>query len=274
MGKRDLRKRELFIIAAVCLIGCIFIAGIHLRPEEKITGTQAALPSGVPESKEQTAEPSPSPTVDPTEKMATFFQGPKSWKERRVWSGEWGDSCYDGGNFGGFGCGLCCMANIYTSLTPYECSPLDMYRYAKKASGYGGGGAIDWGYIKETLRMAGFTSDVFRKPRRYETFQKAARETIAMIAVVSSQNSTCYWKDTPGHYVTILAYDEKKDRIFLGDSGDPSHNRQWVPLKKIYQSLKTANRWQYLAVTAYDRASDQWKHHGFGGVCILPEGFP
>ena len=53
----------------------------------------------------------PAPTVDPTEKIATFLQGPKSWKERREWSGKWGKDLYDGGSLGGFGCGLCCMAH-------------------------------------------------------------------------------------------------------------------------------------------------------------------
>jgi hypothetical protein len=219
--------------------------------------------------------PSPSPTVtaDPTENIATFLQGPKSWAARRVWSGEWGEAYYDGGSFGGFGCGLCCMANLYTSLTPYECSPLDMYRYARKKSGYEGGGAIDWGYIRKTLAAAGISGDVGRKPSDYETFQKKVKEAEAVIVVVSSQNSTCYWKNTPGHYVTLFMYNEENDKIFLADSGDPEHNRQWVSLKKIYRSLKIANTWQFFAVSGYDKEKDTWKHTGFGGTVVLPDGW-
>jgi hypothetical protein len=165
------------------------------------------------------------------------------------------------------------MANLYTSLSEYECSPLDMYRYAKKKSGYGGGGAIDWGYMKETLAAAGISGDVGRKPSEYETFQKKVKAAAAMIVVVSSQDSTCYWKNTPGHYVTLFLYDEAADKVFLADSGDPNHNRHWVSLKKIYRSLKTANSWQFFAVNGYDKERDSWKHSGFGGTVILPDGW-
>lgn len=210
---------------------------------------------------------------DPTERIATWFQGPKTWKARAEWSGKWGDSDYDGSRFGAFGCGLCCMANIYCSLTDYRCSPADMYEYAKKVSGYGGGGAIDWGFMKNTLESAGFTCMVGNKPAKYSEFQQIIRQSQACIVVVSSYDSTCYWKDTPGHYVTLFLYDETTDKIFLGDSGDPGHNRKWVPLKKIYRSLKTSNRRQYLAVTGYDEKADRWKHEGIGGEYVLPEGW-
>lgn len=229
---------------------------------------------GAPASEHDLFPPEPpEPTEDPTGDIATFLQGPKSWEGRLTWSGEWGEAWYDGGKFGGFGCGLCCMANLYTSLSPYECSPLDMYRYAKKISGYGGGGAIDWGYIKDTMKAAGFTSDVWRKPNTYKKFQKQVKTAMAVLVVVSSYDSTCFWQDTPGHYVTLFLYDSGTDRIFLADSGDPGHNRRWVPLKKIYRSLKTSNRWQYLAVTGYSEEADTWKHRGYGGVCLLPEGW-
>lgn len=230
--------------------------------EEDINVTNSAISA----SEQRTRE-----LEEQSENMATFLQGPKSWKERREWSGKWGKEMYDGSGFGGFGCGLCCMANIYTSYSPYVCSPVDMYQYAQKVTEYGGYGAIDWGYMKGTLKSAGFTSDVWRKPKKYETFRKKIAASLATIVVVSSNDSDCYWKDTPGHYVTILQYNEMTDQIFLGDSGDPSHNRQWVDLKKIYKSLKKANNWQYLAVTAYDESKDKWKHKKISGSCVLPQ---
>lgn len=253
-------------MAAIML--AVVLNRVHPVKNAPETTSGAAIGSTLKES--ETAAPKPKQTPGAEENIATFLQGPKSWKARLTWSGAWGDAYYDGGKFGGFGCGLCCMANLYTSLTPYECSPLDMYRFAKKTSGYGGGGAIDWGYIKETLRCAGFTSDVGKKPSTYKEFQAMVKENLAVLAVVSSQDSTCYWQNTPGHYVTLFLYDEAGDKIFLADSGDPDHNRNWVSLKKIYRSLKTANRWQYLAVSAYDKKADTWKHHGFGGECVLP----
>ena len=77
------------------------------------------------------AKPTPKPE-DPTKQIYTYLQGPKSWNMGLDWSGEWGESFMDGGSFGGFGCGLCCMANIYSTLSKGECSPVDMYRYVKK----------------------------------------------------------------------------------------------------------------------------------------------
>lgn len=285
MKKRNYTKKQLALIVLASM-GMILlsVALNRLCPpgDEKAsdTATGAATGATILPGESQTAvttanqgedTPCPTPTMDPAEKTASFLQGPRSWKEKRVWSGEWGDAYYDGGSFGGFGCGLCCMANIYTTLTPYECSPLDMYRYAKKKSGYGGGGAIDWAYIKATMQAAGFTGKTGRKPSDYEKFQKIVKESMAVIVVISSSDSTCYWKDTPGHYVTLFHYDETADRVFLTDSGDPDHNRERIPLKKVYRSLKTANTRQYFSVTEYRESADRWKHHGYGGTCILPQ---
>ena len=58
------------------------------------------------------------------EEIFTFLQGPKSWEERRDWSGAWGRAFYDGGSFGGFGCGLCCLANVYSTESRYQCTLL------------------------------------------------------------------------------------------------------------------------------------------------------
>ncbi len=207
----------------------------------------------------------PVPTPKPEGEIYSYLQGPKSWNSRLKWSGEWGVSYYDGGSFGGFGCGLCCVANIYSSLTEYKCTPIDAYKYAKKHTGYSGGGAIDWGYMRRSLTAMGFDCKVYRKPSSYEKFQRQIKKSQAAIVLVSSNNSTCYWKDTPGHYVTVFLYDEKRDKVFLADSGDPKHNRHWVSLKKIYDSLKTASPWQFLSVKGYDKNLDQWRHKSAKG---------
>ena len=65
----------------------------------------------------------------------TFLQGPKSWSKGVAWSGEWCFFGVKGNSFGNFGCGLCCMANIYDTLSPYEVSPWDMCEYAMSVSG-------------------------------------------------------------------------------------------------------------------------------------------
>lgn len=271
MKKRDYTKKQMaaIILLSIGMLAAAAILNQFFPSESKQTSTETvvtATPTATP-----TVTPEPTVTPDPTEEIASFLQGPKSWKERRNWSGEWGESYYDGGSFGGFGCGLCCMANVYCSLTDYRCSPVDMYRYAKKKTEYGGGGAIDWGYMKGALESAGMLCDVWRKPSKYTTFQDRIKSAKAAIVVVSSNDSQCYWKDTPGHYVTLFLYDEKKDQVFLADSGDPEHNRQWVKLSKIYKSLKTSNPWQMLLITDYNEKKDTWKHKNMSGKCVLPE---
>lgn len=221
--------------------------------------------------------PAPSPTeesiatADPTAGIYTFLQGPKSWERKLAWSGEWGDSSYDGGRFGAFGCGLCCMANIYSSETEYECSPLDMYRYSKNHTEYRGGGAIAWEYMQQILDKTGFTVSLCNKPATYAEFQNAVENSLCNIVLVSSADSRCYWKNTPGHYVTIFLYDKEADKIFLADSGDPDHNRHWVSLKKIYKSLKKESDYQYLSVGDYDGSRDQWKHQKTSGEWVSPQ---
>lgn len=222
---------------------------------------------------EKTAEPTTEPTrkpVDKTLQIYTYLQGPKSWNQGIDWSGEWGESYMDGGSFGGFGCGLCCMANIYSSLTPYQCSPVDMYRYAKKHTGYGGGMAIDWGYIRRGLTSLGLHCHVERKQETYQEFRENIRKSKCAIVLVSSANSTVHWKNTPGHYVTIFEFQEKTEKVFLADSGDPDHNRRWIHLKKVYRSLKTASNWQYLVVSGYDKQKDHWHHKMANGTWNRP----
>lgn len=204
-------------------------------------------------------------TPDPTQQIYAFLQGPKSWGRRIKWSGEWGVTFYDGGSFGGFGCGLCCIANIYSSLSEYQCTPVDAYHFAKKHTAYGGGGAIDWGYMKSALEQMGFSCALGTKTSSYAEFQKLVASGQCGIMLVSSNNSKCYWKDTPGHYVTIFLYNEQTDKVFLADSGDPEHNRQWISLKKIYKSLKTASHYQYLLVNRYDKNKNTWKHKKANG---------
>lgn len=222
---------------------------------------------------EKTAEPTTEPTrkpVDKTLQIYTYLQGPKSWNQGIDWSGEWGESYMDGGSFGGFGCGLCCMANIYSSLTPYQCSPVDMYRYAKKHTGYGGGMAIDWGYIRRGLTSLGLHCHVERKQETYHEFRENIRKSKCAIVLVSSANSTVHWKNTPGHYVTIFEFQEETEKVFLADSGDPDHNRRWIHLKKVYRSLKTASNWQYLVVSGYDKPKDHWHHKKANGTWNRP----
>lgn len=125
-------------------------------------------------------------TPSPEDGIYTYLQGPKSWKERREWSGKWGKTFYDGQSFGAFGCGFCCMANIYSSLTEYQCLPTDIYRYAKKVTYYPGGGAISWEQMQATLNSIGFETSLHHKPSTYKQFLKQVQEGRASLVLVSS----------------------------------------------------------------------------------------
>ncbi len=233
--------------------------------------------------------PSPTPTATPEEdddddfdieagaeqmpNTATFLQGPRGWKKKADWAGEWGDKEYDGRRFAGFGCGLCVMANFYTSFTPYQCSPVDMYKYTKKVTNYEGRGAIDWIFVRQTLESLGFITDTGRKPKKFKDFAKLIEESLGAMVVISSNYDDSYWKDTPGHYVTILGYDAESKKVFLGDSGDLSHNRSWVPLKTVYKAIKMSNSRHYLRVLAYNESMDQWKHKTISGDWCKPDYF-
>lgn len=280
-GRRKVRWAVMGVcMVFVCISFVVSSIGSDTRRFSKEKGRKAQVSErtfGPAEKKrpetEKTAEPTTEPTrkpVDKTLQIYTYLQGPKSWNQGIDWSGEWGESYMDGGSFGGFGCGLCCMANIYSSLTPYQCSPVDMYRYAKKHTGYGGGMAIDWGYIRRGLTSLGLHCHVERKQETYHEFRENIRKSKCAIVLVSSANSTVHWKNTPGHYVTIFEFQEKTEKVFLADSGDPDHNRRWIHLKKVYRSLKTASNWQYLVISGYDKQKDHWHHKKANGTWNRP----
>ncbi len=213
----------------------------------------------------------PEPTANPEDGVYSFLQGPKSWKQRRAWSGKWGVEFYDGRSFGGFGCGLCGMANIYCTLTPYKCTPFDMYQWTKKNTYYGGGGAIAWQFMRRAMAQLGFEVKLGEKPSSYGKFQAAMSESQSMLVLVSSYEDDSYWQDTPGHYVTLFLYNSDTDEAFLTDSGDPKHNRRWAPLKTIYKALKTSSDFQYMSVISYEEAKDKWKHASADGAWVRPE---
>lgn len=209
----------------------------------------------------------------PENDVYTFLQGPKSWSEGRTWSGEWSNEYVKGNYFGNFGCGLCCMANIYCSLTEYTCSPWDMYEYARQVSGYSPTrkvGAIGWADMKVTLRKSGFECSLNNKPASYEEFQEQIKEAKGAVVLVCSRDDDTFWKKTGGHYVNICLYNEATDEVFLGDPGGSSRNREFIPLRYVYDALKTASQYQYLLVLDYAKEDNEWKHDGIDEAWVAP----
>lgn len=191
----------------------------------------------------------------PEDAVSSYLQGIKSYEKGKKWSGAW---CYEeaaGQQFSQFGCGICSLANIYSSLSKEECNPLEMYQYAQEVSSYnprGGIGAIGWDALRVTLQQTGFDIAWGKKPQTYEEFQKLAKENKCILALISSDNDDTFWKDVPGHYITIWLYNEKEDEVFLADSSRPSRNRKWIPLRYVYDALKTSSPHQYISVKSYD----------------------
>lgn len=273
MERRE-KVRRIVMLALAGVMVLLLIFGKNQKQLEKEDSTN------VEESVSQTAVAStgtailtaPEPTENPEDKVYSFLQGPKSWKERRPWSGKWGKEYHDGSSFGAFGCGFCCMANIYCTMTEYKCSPLDIYEYSKKKTPYGGGGAISWQLMRKTMAGIGFTVKLGEKPPTYEMFREVASQAQSLLVLVSSYNDDSYWQDTPGHYVMLFLYDDEAQDAFLTDSGDPEHNRQRIPLKTIYKALKTSSDFQYMSVLSYDEKQDNWKHKEMNGTWVRPEG--
>ena len=290
--KNPLKAYRLHIITTVCIIAIVafatFKTGLahdfvrHFSESEEASVTEAPADTMTPQPTEevvQTAAPVPVQTKVPSKKntvdtryLYSYFQGPKAWKKKLAWSGYWGDAYIGGRKFGAYGCGLCCMANVYSSITSetYKASPVDMRNFVKKKTGYWGVGAIDRKYMVVGMRKAGIYCGPKRKPKRYSSFRRDIAKSKCAVVLVSSYDSTCFWKGTPGHYVTIFAYDKKRDRVFLADSGDPKHNRRWISLKKVYRSLKKASRYQYVCVTGYNNKKDAFKNRKARGKWIKP----
>lgn len=250
---------------------------VSIRLDPKYTGQTETETEDEAVQTESEVPETEDPALHAEDGVYTFLQGPVSWESKAPYSGIWCESELDGGLFSVFGCGLCDLANIYSSLTPFECSPLDMYWLARKVSDYspgGGSGAIDWPYMAETLSKTGFTTRLKRKDKKYEAFQKAMSECLTAIILISSEEDDSYWQDTPGHYINVWHYNPGTDEIFLGDSGNPKHNRQWVPLRTIYDAISTQNSWQYLLVTAYDEEKNTWKYSGIHEEWTRPSWCP
>lgn len=233
---------------------------IELQEEEEIT----IIP---------TTSTTPKNHMVTQDSIYSFSQGPKAWKKKRKWSGSWGNLIIDGNAFGNFGCGFCCMANIYSTLSDYECSPIDIYSYTKETSSYmprPGVGAIGWEAMKYTLETCGFSSTLHQKDTNYEDFQNILQNSYATIVLICSQNDDAYWPNTPGHYVTIWRYEPESDTVFLTDPGDPDHNRSTIDLSLVYNALKTASNYQYLTIDNYNENNNLWKWNQTSEKWIRP----
>lgn len=194
----------------------------------------------------------------------SFLQGPGSWQNRYNWSGSWGELyTEEGAYFGGFACGLCCMANVYDTLSPYEASPVEVYQYAKDNSSYyptSENSAISWDAMYSTLSKMGIESDLANNPADYETFKSEMENCETAVILIQSDDANSVWGATDGHYVNIWNYNPDDETVFVANPGGYTKNRQIITLQECYDYLKLASNYQVLYVRSYDESQDQWKH--------------
>lgn len=263
MRKSRIRKKWMSGLAVLCLAGFLGACqGSALEEFQNMTApkekeTQAA--ANEKESAEQNVDEEEK--EKPEDAVFSYLQGTKSYEKGKEWSGAW---CYEeagGQQFSQFGCGLCSMANVYSTISGNQCTPLQMYEYAQQVSSYNphsGLGAIGWDAMRVTLQKMGMECEMGRKPSSYEAFQQLAKDSKCLLVLISSDSDDTFWQDMPGHYVTLWLYDEDKDEVFLADSSGPSRNREWIPLQTAYDALKRNSPQQYLRVTDYDASGDAW----------------
>lgn len=285
MKKKLLAAGTIVVVLGVLLV-CWFVAGKSNKNstddnKKLITATEdnQKLYGGVSyflcdyDEKIKSGKLEPTSREAEMEKVYTFLQGPKSWEARVNWSGAWCYEYLEGNYFGSFGCGMCCMANIYDTLAQDKGSPLDAYYFAREMSGYlptPQSGAIGWGDLKNCLRKMGMECDLYYKPDTYEEFQKQMAECKSMIVLVSSNDDDTFWKHTSGHYVNIWLYDESTDKVFLAEPGSPTNNRSEIPLKYVYDALKTISKFQYIRIDGYNPENDRWHPDGITDDWVEP----
>ena len=250
-------KTLLYLLCCIICIGAIIVLKAQQSKKTGYLEHNISVPTLSPTQSEYINDS----TALPEDQIYSFLQGPKSWEHAYTWSGAWAEAEMKGNKFGSFGCGLCAMANIYSTLSTKVCSPVDMYQYAKEVSDYHpsyGAGAIDWTAMQQTLEYCGFSSTLHNKPEKLKTFIQDAKKARCTLVLVSSYYSDKFWKNTPGHYVLIWNYNPKEHTVFLTDSGSPERNRSVIPIKYVFTSLKESSSYQYMTIDSYDEQANQW----------------
>ena len=62
--------------------------------------------------------------------------------------------------------------------------------------------------------------------------------------------------------MNIWLYRAEDGTVFLAEPGNPDNNRTRIPLRYIYDALKSISRFQYLLVESYVEEDNQWKGDG------------
>jgi len=184
------------------------------------------------------------------EKIYSYVQVPPQDTGKKKWAGDWYAIEMGGKPFAHFGCGTCCVSNIYSTFIQKPIDPGRMLGIAMEYTSYdpvNKAGAISWEDIRKLCVKLGMSATLHSKDADYADFQKSVSESSATVVLVCKDNDPGLWFYTNGHYVTLWEYDPKDDSVFVTDSSG-LFNRNRVFLKDVYDALKTASRYQYMCV--------------------------
>jgi len=185
-------------------------------------------------------------------KIYSYNQLPPHDTGRTRWSGDWYAIEEGGQIFANFGCGICCISNIYSTFVQRPVDPGQMMTVAKTYSSYkpnSKAGAIDWSQMKQLCEKLGMTAQIRKKPQDYAQFQQDVYTADATVVLVCKDDDPGLWFYTNGHYVTLWEYDPYDDTVFVTDSSG-LFNRERVYLRDVYDALKTRSSHQYMCVDA------------------------
>lgn len=188
------------------------------------------------------------------QQIISYLQIPSDLYGDTTWTGEWSKFECAGRTFSSFGCGICCLTNIYDTIFKPEVliTPDQMFAITREQTDYrpeSGVGAVSWGQLKRMCDLFGLPATVKQKPADYAVFQNDVKNSTATLALVCRRDDDKLWFYTEGHYVTLWEYDEATDTVFVTDSSG-LFNRARVSLFDVYNALKSASQAQYMSVVS------------------------
>lgn len=187
---------------------------------------------------------------DEEKKIYSYIQIPKDFHPGDKWAGDWSDIESGGQTFFYFGCGVCCLSNMLSTLKDRVIRPDVMFERAKEQTDYNpdsGVGALSWEQLRTVCENAGLKAALKRKPDTLDEFRKDVEDSATTLVLVCRSDDDALWFYTKGHYVNLWEYDPDTDTVFVTD---PSglFNRNRVMIEDVYNALKTRSSYQYMTI--------------------------
>ncbi|MDO4938421.1 MAG: hypothetical protein Q4E54_00460 [Lachnospiraceae bacterium] len=184
------------------------------------------------------------------QKIYSFVQVPEEYCNDEKWTGDWVEMECGGQKFFYFGCGICCLSNVYSTFYDVPLRPDAMFEWARKYGDYhpeSGRGALSWKQLRKMYEHFGCVVQTKHKPENYADFQNDVQNSETTMVLVCKYNDDKLWFYTLGHYVNLWEYNPQDDTVFVTDSSG-MFNRQRVNLEDVYSALKTSSDAQYMCI--------------------------